>query len=249
MAVFDRIRVALAPVVGTESWSAACLASLHPAERRLISRHATPKRLAEFAAGRVAARRACGSLSGVATENAGSIDILPGSERGRPKAYRANDGQPLDVWLSITHADGLAAAAASHAPIGLDLISLVPLPRSFTDEAFAPDELPSWRKRFGADTPMAACAAFAAKEAVLKLMGTGMALPLPQVRVTLRDVDRNTSQTSTSLVLDLDVRVGPLANGVTLAREASGVFVTLGARLLVVVEWRGALAVHCSHAG
>jgi 4'-phosphopantetheinyl transferase len=155
---------------------------LAPAEAALLSPSALPKRRAEFTAGRAAARAAVAQMTGLA---ASEIVILreAGEHDGRPYAARS-DGTRLPIELSITHADGVALAAAADVPLGVDVVAYERLPDAFVDEAFAPGELDAWRGGGGRDEVTAICTAFAAKEAVLKWLGCGMRVPLRSVVVT-----------------------------------------------------------------
>lgn len=159
------------------------LADLDPRERALLPPRATEKRRAEFTAGRRAARAALARLLG--PRAAGSAVVPEGGPAGGRPVVVGPDGILLDVHLSITHADGLAAAAAGPDPLGLDLVSLEPLDAAFREEAFAAGELAGWAQlgELAAGADAAACLAFAAKEAALKWLGTGLGLPLHAVRV------------------------------------------------------------------
>lgn len=159
-------------------------AQVHPAEAALLGSRAVPKRRAEFAAGRLAARVALGAaLDGRASGAA----VLREPGTGRPRGALAG-GAECGVAVSITHADGRAAAAVCPEPIGIDLVTIEPLEAPFAAEAFAAGELEAWASWLGlapaGALDQAAAAAFAAKEAALKWLGTGLALPLQALRVT-----------------------------------------------------------------
>lgn len=157
------------------------LAGLDARERAGFSACATPKRRAEFAAGRAAARDALGQLLGAAD----GVAVVPArGTGGRPLPVDRRD-RALPAHVTITHAAGLAAAAASLLPVGLDLVAVEPLGPGFREEAFAAGELGVWDRWLGSPpgAPQGACAAFAAKEAVLKWLGTGLEVPLHAVRV------------------------------------------------------------------
>lgn len=160
------------------------LGALAPCERALVAPGAAPKRRAEFAAGRRAAHAALARLLGPA---AAACTVARDREAptGRPIAVSAA-GAPLPVSLSISHAAGVAAAIAAREPVGLDLVLLEPLSRAFREEAFTAGEVAEW-EAFTADGgggERAACAAFAAKEAAVKWLGTGLSVPLLGLRVT-----------------------------------------------------------------
>lgn len=155
---------------------------LAPAEAALLSPSALPRRRAEFTAGRAAARAAVAQWTGLGPS---AIVILreSGALDGRPYAVGV-DGERLPVELSITHADGIALAAASDVPLGIDVVAYERFPDAFVDEAFAPGELDAWRGGAGGDDVATVCTAFAAKEAALKWLGCGMRVPLRSVVVT-----------------------------------------------------------------
>ncbi len=159
------------------------LPGLEPRERALLPSCATTKRCAEFVAGRAAARSALRRLVG--DRALGAAILRDGSgATARPVAIGA-DGSTLAL-VSITHAEGLAAAAAASSPVGLDTVVLEATDASFRREAFRLEEIAAWERWLEpyADRTRAACVAFAAKEAVLKWLGVGLALPLHSVSAT-----------------------------------------------------------------
>lgn len=141
-----------------------------------LSPRAVPARRASFLAGRWAARRALSARWGTLPA-ALRIDA---DERGQPVVPGAH--------LSITHAEGWAIAGASGARLGLDLVAVEELPDAMRDDAFAPGELETLARALegSSDPRFALCLGFAVKEAALKWLGIGMAVPLPSVRVTPR---------------------------------------------------------------
>ena len=147
-----------------------------------LSPRATPRRRATFTAGRRAARRALAQRWGVLPAGL-RIDADPA---GRPIV--SVGGRPSATRISISHVGKWAIAAAAELPIGIDLVELEPLPASMIEEAFAPRELAGFEHalRTQDDARVAPCLAFAAKEAALKWLGVGMAVPLGAVRVTPR---------------------------------------------------------------
>lgn len=151
-------------------------------ERQLLPLRASPKRRAEFAAGRMAARKALSGLLPPSTVQGLPILAAPGSGRPRVKCP-AQMGEPIHV--SITHVDGLALAAAARVPVGIDLVTVRPEDASFSSDSFAPGELATWEVWLGvpAGDPFASAAAFAAKEAATKLLGVGLTVPLLSFRV------------------------------------------------------------------
>ena len=149
---------------------------LGPLERLAHARGKTQKRRDEFHAGRCAAHQALGhtGLEVLAREE-------PALDAGRPYATG------LDVAISISHSNSVAAAlvARGPSPIGLDLESLALSPDpSFASEAFAAGELEQWAS-WPVAGEQAVAWAWAAKEAVLKVWGVGLRAPLGLVRVEL----------------------------------------------------------------
>lgn len=171
--------VAMRPVLP----SGRALDALHPWERALLSPRATPKRVEEFAAGRRAAHAALRRLGAVGGRCAA---VVRGGPTGGAPVAVDEAGRPLPARISITHAAGWAAALASPEPCGLDLVRVEPLERAFLEEAFQPGEADGWASLLGDERGVARgpCAAFAAKEAALKWLGTGLTLPMRAVRVT-----------------------------------------------------------------
>jgi 4'-phosphopantetheinyl transferase EntD len=202
-----RVAIAFEPV--TE----ARIAELGPSEAALLGPSAVPKRRAELATGRAAARAAVTALY----EDAGS-DAPPafavlrdeGARAGSPLAVDVATGCALDVAISIAHVDGVAVAAAAWARVGIDLVTLEPLGAAFADEAFCAGEREAWAFALGAapDDLLASCIAFGAKEAALKWLGTGLRAPLHGVRVTPRTSAR--SDGALELTVDVDARAADL---------------------------------------
>lgn len=154
--------------------------ALAEAERALLGPRATQKRRAEFTAGRSAARAALRRFLG---PTARDYVVLRDGDSGRPVPFAAT-GAHAPAFVSITHASGLAVAIAGVEPLGVDLVALEPIERAFREEAFSSDELSAW-EAFTGDPPggdRAACVAFAAKEAAVKWLGTGLTVPLLGVR-------------------------------------------------------------------
>jgi 4'-phosphopantetheinyl transferase len=149
---------------------------LSTAEIDELAGRGTPRRVSDRLTGRIAAKRALGALTG-APPDAIRIRNLPS---GAPVADIP--GFP-GVAVSISHRDGEAvAAAATHGRIGIDLEVVERRDASFGATWFDASE------RALAATPLEETAIWAIKEAVLKALGTGLAMPPAQVRVVaLRD--------------------------------------------------------------
>ncbi len=174
---------------------------LRPAEAALLGERAVAKRRDEFAAGRLAARAAAGALLGLDAASE-ALAVVRDAGSGRPRL--ALHGRPLAaVGVSISHADGWAAAAACRQPVGLDLVTVEPLGTAFAAEAFAAGELDRWRAWLGDawGLPMATAAAFAAKEAALKWLGIGLTVPLRSLVVSPSGPAAADSRASLALIL------------------------------------------------
>lgn len=158
-------------------------------ERELVTERTSAKRLDDFVAGRLAARRALDSL-------AGSCD--PGRWVGRDElgAIHVRRGNAVvGGWnVSITHADGLAIAAASERWVGIDVVTLEPAPAALRDETGVPEEherFARWLEGLGSEgdcTEFTSVLLFAAKEAALKWLGVGLHAGL--LELALEPVDR-----------------------------------------------------------
>jgi phosphopantetheinyl transferase len=173
---------------------------LRPEERALLGPGANRKRRSDFLAGRLAAKEAVAALLSGDPDEEGGLLILreSGAAAGRPYVVRARDGGRLGVQVSISHADGLAVAAAARRPVGLDLVTIEPLGTPLVEDAFQPGEVLAWAKFLSHCTlgeasgdgsrkttsDFVICAAFAAKEAALKWIGCGLRVPLQSVLVT-----------------------------------------------------------------
>ncbi len=146
--------------------SADAQAELPRAEAVSLTTRGTPKRKADRLAGQVAANRAVAALV--------SDEFSIG---------RRASGQPVvegarDVNVSITHIDGEALALAVRgAHAGVDMEAIEARSDAFAAEWFTEAE------RAWAHTPEDRTAVWSVKEAVLKALGTGMALSPREIDV------------------------------------------------------------------
>ena len=164
-------------------WSAAVIARvkvnegsggvLSGAEVAALSARGTSKRIADRVVGRVAAKRAVSELTGL-DPAAFSIE---NRASGEPVA-QAKDGRNMP-HISISHRDGegIAVAAAS-GRVGIDLEVVAARAPSFAETWFRPEE----RQWCGGD-PRRESQVWAIKEAVLKVLGTGLRLSPIEVEV------------------------------------------------------------------
>jgi phosphopantetheinyl transferase len=141
-------------------------------ELTALSARGTPKRIADRIAGRVAAKQALSRLTGVPPH---AIRI-PQAASGEPIAEVP--GWP-DVRVSLSHREGTAVAVAVRTGrVGVDLEAIGPRPESFVEHWFSVDE-----RRVASGDAMTLTLMWAIKEAVLKALGTGMALRPQDVQV------------------------------------------------------------------
>ncbi|MBX2800577.1 MAG: SDR family NAD(P)-dependent oxidoreductase [Myxococcales bacterium] len=137
-----------------------------------LSVRGTPRRVRDRVAGRVAAKRAISSLTGVAPHQV-SVTSAPSGE-----PLCDVPGHP-GVRVSVTHRAGRAFAVAVHTGfVGIDLERVETRPPSFARSWFDDAE-----RAVIASDPERQTIAWAIKEAVLKLIGTGMACSPHEVRV------------------------------------------------------------------
>ncbi|HUR62159.1 MAG TPA: SDR family NAD(P)-dependent oxidoreductase [Candidatus Thermoplasmatota archaeon] len=151
------------------------------AEKAQHARFTVPKRAQEWRAGRLAAKQAVAQGRG-----ARPADVeVRGDESGRPRLFVAGR-EAADLHLSLTHRDGLAVAAVSEAPVGIDLEPVEAKPQSFLEEAFGIAELKDLLEASARGEDIAAQVAclWTAKEAALKRAGVGLRSDLRAHEVT-----------------------------------------------------------------
>gem|GEM_PF-5382276 len=127
-----------------------------------------PKRRREWLGGRMAAKLASFLLLHGSPpremEELAAIEIASDAQ-GRP---RPGKGEP--PYLSITHWEGVAAAAASHFPCGIDLQGFAPGLVRVRSRFLTRDEFETASPPLGGDEPLLLACAWAAKEAIRKLV-------------------------------------------------------------------------------
>jgi len=146
---------------------------LGAAERSAYARLKTPKRRGDWAAGRLAAKRlVAGTLGrGTGPEDLRGVEIRS-SESGEPLCEHFS--------ISISHAPGVAAAALAPKGlrIGVDVEAVASRGRSWLETFAHESELSP-----GLETdPVSQTALWTMKEAVSKLLGTGLSVDLWDIR-------------------------------------------------------------------
>ncbi|MBS0561744.1 MAG: acyltransferase domain-containing protein, partial [Proteobacteria bacterium] len=130
-----------------------------------------PRRQREWLIGRAAARLAVGAwLWGRGDAPAGQAGEITHDAEGRP--VLAAPGAPDAVFLSVSHKDGIAVAAAADRPVGIDLERFSDLrdPDSMAQAAFSADEA-GLLGLYNGHAAELVTIAWSAKEAVAKALG------------------------------------------------------------------------------
>lgn len=131
-----------------------------------------PKRKTEWLGGRVALKKVVSSLVRLSTSK---IEILPQEDSGKPQLLLA--GEKSTLPFSITHSHGYAVAAVTPTAryIGIDLEKVAHRIEAWKRDFFHPSELT-------AETDEFLTSLWTQKEAVVKLLGTGLAINSFDVR-------------------------------------------------------------------
>lgn len=131
-----------------------------------------PKRKAEWLGGRVALKRLISAYAHVPLQ---TVEVLPQAQSGKPQLLIG--GKQSLLPFSITHSQGFAVAAlAPHAKfLGIDLEKISPRINAWKQDFFHPTELTGEGDAFLTKL-------WTQKEAVVKLLGTGLAINSFDVR-------------------------------------------------------------------
>lgn len=167
--------VAIVSVLEVWSHRATLLPSLTQDEREVFDRLSVDKRMKDWLAGRVAAKRAVQRKTGLPFDR---IEIRV-AEGGRPLVYL--DGEPSPWHVSITHSGDVAAAVAGDAPLGLDVESIEPREASFETLVLAPEDRA--RLNGAGDRDARLTLIWCEKEAYAKLIGEGLRIPFSRLSV------------------------------------------------------------------
>lgn len=143
-----------------------------------------PKRRDEWTLGRVTAKR----LLRTCVPELADVDFqrLTIANRSSGAPYAALDGDPMALHLSISHRQGLAAAAMTSSlgfGLGIDLEWVEERDASFYSDYFTPGELELLPKSPSGQTARVGTLIWSAKEAMLKALGQGLRLDTRSVEV------------------------------------------------------------------
>lgn len=131
-----------------------------------------PKRKTEWLGGRLALKRVVSKYTRVSIQ---AIEILPHAENGKPQLLIGGERSMLP--FSITHSNGYAVAAIAPQAhyIGIDLEKIAPRINAWKTDFFHPTELTGEGDEF-------LTTLWTQKEAIVKLLGTGLAINSFEVR-------------------------------------------------------------------
>ena len=131
-----------------------------------------PKRKTEWLGGRLALKKALSAVRGISFKE---IEVLPQENSGKPSLFIRGEKSLLP--FSTTHSNGFAVAAVAPEDkyIGIDLEKIAPRIRAWKTDFFHDTELT-------ADSDEFLTALWTQKEAVVKLLGTGLAINSYDVR-------------------------------------------------------------------
>ncbi len=155
-------------------------ADLDEAERKRAGRflHAHDRR--DFVAAHLLARHLLASLG---AGRPAALAFRP-DDRGKPRLI--GETADRDLRFNLTHTDGLVAvAAAEGAEIGIDAeaVDRSPVDEDIAPTVFTAAEMTSLDGLTGAAWRQAFFRQWTLKEAVVKMLGTGLSTPLPSVQV------------------------------------------------------------------
>ncbi len=141
-------------------------------EQAFFSTLKLPKRQTEWLGGRLALKRLVSAQVRLPTK---SVEVLPHAENGKPQLLIG--GQRSTLPFSITHSHGYAVAAIAPDAhyMGIDLEQIAPRLNAWKQDFFHPSELTGEGDAF-------LTALWTQKEAVVKLLGTGLAINSFEVR-------------------------------------------------------------------
>jgi 4'-phosphopantetheinyl transferase len=161
-----------------QNWAALLSAD----ERRRADRLCFEQDRRRFVAARGLLRILLASYSGRSPEGLAFED----AGNGKPELTETFAGRSLQFNCSHSHGRALYAVAWG-AAVGVDLELVRPIPEAeaVVQTSFSPEERAIWRALLQSERQEAFLRAWTRKEAVLKAIGCGLALPPDRVEVTL----------------------------------------------------------------
>lgn len=155
------------------------LKSLPPAQTVLSEREQAfystlklPKRQTEWLGGRLALKKLVAAVSGLKLTR---VEILPHAENGKPQLLIGGENSSLPFSITHSHGYAVAAIAPQEHFLGIDLEKIAPRINAWKTDFFHPSELTE-------DSDEFLTALWTQKEAVVKLLGTGLAVNSFEVR-------------------------------------------------------------------
>ena len=131
-----------------------------------------PKRQTEWLGGRLALKRLVSAQVRLPIQ---TIEILPHAENGKPQLLIGGERSKLPFSITHSHGFAVAAIAPQSKYIGIDLEKIVSRINAWKQDFFHPDELTREGDEF-------LTTLWTQKEAVVKLLGTGLAINSFEVR-------------------------------------------------------------------
>jgi phosphopantetheine--protein transferase-like protein len=164
---------------------------LHDEEAKEHTKKMTPKRAAEWLAGRVAVKKSVQRFLAASNEPAvqeKGIRIVQ-DDQGKPRVELVGRPGPKMADISISHSNGLAMAAAagpnSFVGFGVDVEKIEARSDAWVKDYFTDEEIRAAGD--GENKWVALTGMWSLKEAALKAMGTGLRFDLKDVRIVNLD--------------------------------------------------------------
>jgi 4'-phosphopantetheinyl transferase len=160
---------------------------LGPDEKKVLAGLGRAKRRREWRLGRYAAKKLVSSFT--KTDEPARVQVVA-AEDGAPDVFV--DGDPLDVSLSISHRDGVAACTLStDAVVGCDLEAVEPRTSRFVADFFTEHESALAERSPGEERDLRVALTWSAKESALKVLRVGLRRDTRDVEVELGDIRKD----------------------------------------------------------
>ena len=157
---------------------------LGPDEKKVLAELGLAKRRREWRLGRYAAKTLVSSFT--KTDEHARVQVIA-AEDGAPEVFV--DRNALDVSLSISHRDGVAACTLStEAVVGCDLEAVEPRTSRFVSDFFTEHESTLAERSPGDERDLRVALTWSAKESALKVLRVGLRRDTRDVEVELGDV-------------------------------------------------------------